>query len=145
MRRINLQIPLYTLLIHLSTGNGDIRLTDGDRGILEAYYNGWGPVCDDGWTSLNANVSCKILGYRSAISSDKYYYDSNLYYTLSDVDCIGNETNILNCSHSVYEEDYYYYYCGYYEHVHIICNPGELFFKYSYKRGSPVHIINPFI
>ena len=101
-------------------------MTDGDRGIFEVYYNGWGPVCDDGWTNLNANVSCRILGYRSALYTDDYYYDTDLNYKLVNVDCIGNETNILDCSHTLYED--YYFYCYSSEHVYIICNPGKLNF-----------------
>ena len=41
-----------------------MRLTNGNNGLLEVYYDGeWGYVCDDGWTEINGDVVCSILGY----------------------------------------------------------------------------------
>ena len=58
--------------------NGALRLAgenrqDGDEGRLEICYDdgdsdttdgdGWGAVCDDYWTDVEADVACRQLGY----------------------------------------------------------------------------------
>ena len=50
-----------------SPSTGDIRLTGGtysNEGLLEVYCNGeWGTVCDDSFSSTDAIVACRQLGY----------------------------------------------------------------------------------
>ena len=47
--------------------SGAIRLIGGSlptEGRVEVCLNGaWGTVCDDGWTDVDASVSCRQLGY----------------------------------------------------------------------------------
>ena len=49
------------------SSDGDVRLIDssgGSSGRLEIYYdNQWGTVCDDNFTSNDARVACRQLGY----------------------------------------------------------------------------------
>ena len=34
------------------------------QGLVEVFYNGsWGYVCGNGWTKVEASVTCKQLGY----------------------------------------------------------------------------------
>ena len=47
--------------------HGDLRLVGGSdslEGRLEiCYFNQWGTICDDSWTTNEARVACKQLGY----------------------------------------------------------------------------------
>ena len=54
--------------------NGMVRLTGGNfisEGLVEVYCNGqWGTVCDDGFSSDDANTVCKQLGYSRAVNKE---------------------------------------------------------------------------
>ena len=90
------------------------------------YYDGaWGSICDDGWTDLNSQTVCRILGYDGATDSSIAQYDSNTDYKLLYVYCNGNEANLLNCSYDLYS-DYYVGYCSSFEHIFIACGSSEL-------------------
>jgi len=60
---------------------GDIRLIGGstaNRGRVEVCVNRvWGTVCDDFWSTADANVACRQLGY---LGSGKETY--NLVLTM---------------------------------------------------------------
>ena len=54
--------------------NGMVRLTGGNyssEGLVEVFCNGqWGTVCDNGFSSNDANTVCKQLGYSRAVRYD---------------------------------------------------------------------------
>ena len=72
------------------------------QGRVEVYYNGeWGTVCDRGWDHVDARVVCGQLGFGSSGTA----YGSGHFgqgigpIWLSNVSCIGIESNIFECGH----------------------------------------------
>ena len=72
---------------------------------MEVYYNGvWGTVCDDGWDLDDAQVVCGELGYGNAIAArhNAFYGQGSGLIWLDNVNCIGTEVTIGNCSHEAW-------------------------------------------
>ena len=70
---------------------------------MEVYHNGeWGTVCDDRWDLKDAQVVCKQLGFGRAIdaSSRAFYGRGSGRIWLDNVNCVGTEFAIGNCSHN---------------------------------------------
>ncbi|XP_017290303.1 HHIP-like protein 1 [Kryptolebias marmoratus] len=87
--------------------NGAARLVGderGDRGRVEIYVNGeWGTVCDDLWSTTNAEVVCRQLGFRHALKAARnaeFGEGRGLQILLDDVQCKGSESDLLSCAHA---------------------------------------------
>ena len=66
------------------------------------YHNGeWGTVCDDGWDLNDAQIICNELdlGNALAVRHNAFYGQGNGQIWLSNINCVGNELLIENCSH----------------------------------------------
>ena len=114
---------IYSFLFILSLEEGQVRLTNGYNGLLEAYFGGeWGYVCDDGWTEVNGDVVCSILGYDGATSSLGSHFSSDVNYKLNYINCVGGEEDLLDCPYSIYTPNY----CAFNEHVYISCVHGKI-------------------
>ena len=58
-----------TLSLGVTCNQGSVRLSGGSttQGRVEiCINNNWGTVCDDGWSTVDANIVCRQLGYSNA-------------------------------------------------------------------------------
>ncbi|XP_041669446.1 HHIP-like protein 1 [Cheilinus undulatus] len=97
----------------------------GDRGRVEVFVGGeWGTVCDDLWSTNNAAVVCRQLGFRFALKAAKnseFGEGRNLRILLDDVQCEGNEATLLDCKHAGLAT----HNCAHYEDAGVICGNSD--------------------
>ena len=83
-----------------------LRLVNGPtsfEGRVEVYHNGeWGTVCDDRWDLNDAQVVCRKLGFGQAIvaTQNAFYGEGSGRIWLDNVNCVGTEFTIGDCSHN---------------------------------------------
>ena len=103
------QSIIYVRMCMCSTDNDttplQLRLVGGtneQQGRLEILYYGiWGYVCEWYFTISSANVACRRLGFPGALSIvTNYRLPLSVPLWLSNVQCIGNESGLEQCSHS---------------------------------------------
>jgi hypothetical protein len=73
--------------VRLVHQNGNAR-----EGRVEVCKSGsWGTVCDSGWSSIDAEVVCRQLGYDITIGQLHLYRDILIVYTFNvDHKCLYN-------------------------------------------------------
>ena len=58
---------LDTTVTFANCTHGELRLAGSNivtKGRVEICFNGvWGTVCDNGWSTVDANIVCNQLGY----------------------------------------------------------------------------------
>ena len=81
-----------------------LRLSDGEtenEGRIEIYHEGeWGTVCDSRWDISEGNVACRQLGFPGADTVGVSFGPGTGTIWLTDVNCIGIEQTLAECSHS---------------------------------------------
>ena len=58
----------------------------------------WKPICDDGWSLEAAHVACRQLGFTRALQATRGLQASTDAFSLDQVNCRGNETDLEQCS-----------------------------------------------
>ena len=77
---------------------------------MEVLHNGeWGTLCDYWWDLNDAQVVCKELGFGNAIVATEEAFNGrggSVWH--GNLQCVGTEWTIGNCSHSGWRRHYYY-------------------------------------
>ena len=93
---------------------------------MEVQHNGtWGTVCDHGWDLHDAQVVCSQLGFGKATAAmhNAFYGQGSGQIWLDDVDCVGTEWSIRNCSHSGWGS--YNVFCDHDDDTSVRCSSGN--------------------
>uniref|UniRef100_A0A1X7T9N2 Receptor protein-tyrosine kinase n=1 Tax=Amphimedon queenslandica TaxID=400682 RepID=A0A1X7T9N2_AMPQE len=107
---------------------GSIQLIGGSHdweGRVEVCNNGlWGTVCDNNWDSTDAAVVCRQLGWRTSGSPLSFaYFSQGAVIHLDNVQCLGTEQLLTNCTHSTAHN------CGHSKDAGVtchVCTPGTV-------------------
>ena len=95
---------------------------------MEVYHNGvWGTVCDDGWDLNDAQVVCNELGYGRATAAkySAFYGQGSGKVWLCNLDCVGTEGIIEDCSHGGWAINY----CSHSKDAGVKCSAGNVLTK----------------
>ena len=109
-----------------------VRLVNGStkyEGRVEVYHNGtWGTVCADGWDLNDAQVVCSELGLGTAVAArhDAFYGQGSGQIWIDDVNCVGAELTIANCSHNGWGS----HNCGHEKDASVNCTVGTSVYNY---------------
>lgn len=70
------------------------------EGLVEIQqYGVWGTVCSHGWSMRDANVVCRMLNYKGAVSAFQKSGSPTGPIWLTELQCKGDEKDILKCTH----------------------------------------------
>ena len=105
-----------------------VRLVNGPtelEGRVEVLYKGvWGTVCDNGWDLNDTQVVCRQLGFGPAVAARRsaYYGEGSGRIWLDNVNCVGTELYIENCSHNGWG----FGFCDHREDAGVQCSNGKV-------------------
>ncbi|XP_066263214.1 uncharacterized protein [Branchiostoma lanceolatum] len=113
-----------------------------NEGRVEFYRvrRGWGTVCNKGWDIHAADVLCRHLGYKGAIPISADFRPGSGQILLSDVRCIGNESNILDCPHKHEDND-----CDHDDDVGVVCDVDECNSNPCQNNGTCIEGVGHYI
>ncbi|XP_073348352.1 scavenger receptor cysteine-rich domain-containing protein DMBT1-like [Pagrus major] len=116
-------LSLGLLSLSLLTECDKIRLVGPSRcsGRVEVYHaDTWGTVCDNEWSTANAEVVCRELHCGTVLEAKKgaFFGEGNEEIWLNDVQCAGNELSLLKCKHRPFGQNN----CGHGEDAGVVCS-----------------------
>ncbi|XP_068433617.1 scavenger receptor cysteine-rich type 1 protein M130-like [Clinocottus analis] len=116
-------LSIGLLSLPLLTECSKIKLVGPSRcsGRVEVYHrDGWGTVCDDHWSIMNAEVICRELNCGTVLEAKKaaFFGEGEGMIWLDDVQCTGHESSILKCPHREMGDSN----CGHGEDAGVICS-----------------------
>ena len=117
-----LDLLFADVLVRLVAGGYGTEFVFGGR--VEVYHNNqWGTVCGHSyldWGTRNGDVVCKQLGYLRALHSTAHYFPQGTgQIWISEVHCVGNETNLVQCEFPGW--GVHPNYCSHYQDVGVFC------------------------
>ncbi|MCG8626637.1 MAG: hypothetical protein MJE68_32135, partial [Proteobacteria bacterium] len=125
------------LRLVVQRGNGSspaVQAAAAAGGLLEIFLNGeWGTICDSGFDLIDANVACRQMGYKAAVSYATAFHspfsigNQNQSVWLSDTDCRDpNGLHLLSCAHGEIGMHKSSTNCDHYFDVAVICDERPL-------------------
>lgn len=114
--------------------HGGVRIVDGSsasNGRVEVFITSqWSTVCDDLWDIRDADAVCRQLGYPRALAaaSGNTFPMGNGSILLTGLQCVGNESSLLNCASQVTSPA-----CNHMEDAGVYCFGGLKIEIYSYQ------------
>ena len=160
---LNAAAIISSFVLILGCSHGSIRLRDGTasmNGRVEVCLNGdWGTVCDDGWTTIDANVACRQLGYSgsgglqcllfrnmdyahtflfladaTAYSDAHFGHNANIIIALDDVACTTAQSRLIDCTHDSNTGD-----CSHSDDAGVQCVPSKYIYLHICINGNHCH------
>uniref|UniRef100_A0A672Y827 Soluble scavenger receptor cysteine-rich domain-containing protein SSC5D n=1 Tax=Sphaeramia orbicularis TaxID=375764 RepID=A0A672Y827_9TELE len=89
-------------------------------GRVEVFHSGqWGTVCDYDWDLSDAEVVCRQLGCREALSApgDAHFGQGSGVIWLNNVLCGGTESTLMDCQH----QGFGIHNCGHQDDAGVVC------------------------
>ncbi|XP_077103504.1 lysyl oxidase homolog 3A isoform X3 [Siphateles boraxobius] len=69
------------------------------EGVIEVKFkDGWGHICNTGWTTKNSRVVCGMMGFPSQRTTAKKPSSHQSVYKIHSVACTGNEAHLSACT-----------------------------------------------
>ncbi len=102
----NCQTADKSITVFSNCTDGELRLIGGANATLGAVQgcmnNAWGSVCNDGFSTNDATVVCRQLGF--PITGAEAFRDASTRFNISTgpvfldrVDCRGSESRVMDC------------------------------------------------
>ena len=115
------------------------------------YYSGrvevavneeWGTVCDYSWSTNDAAVVCRQLGYPEVqgVYRNSHFGQGSGRIWLADLRCSGEEESLFNCGHRGIGQSY----CSHYYDVGVACSRGEGFIELDLLYVCEMFLCNPY-
>ncbi|XP_036941411.1 deleted in malignant brain tumors 1 protein-like isoform X1 [Acanthopagrus latus] len=116
-------LSLGLLSLSLLTECDKVKVVGPSRcsGRVEVYHSdSWGTVCDDQWSTANAEVVCRELDCGTVLEAKKgaFFGEGKDQIWLDDVQCTGRESSVLKCEHRPFGQNN----CGHGEDAGVVCS-----------------------